>query len=155
MHSRSSATRGTTFGGFAFACLLVIVVSGVGLALPFDAHRPYDSVALLLLTSPGARFYRNLHYIASQIFLVLTLLHTWDHLRRSTERRLSAGMWARVTLSLPLVAFLMFSGFILKGDPESAQALRIVWAVTARVPVVGRSLALALFGSGPGDFQVI
>ncbi len=155
MRPRSKVMRGATFGGFAFASLLVVAVSGIGLALPFDAHKPYDSVALLLLTNPGARFYRNIHYFAAQIFLVLTLVHTWDHLRRSTERRLSAPMWARVTLSLPLVALLMLSGFILKGDAESVQALRIVSTVAGQIPLVGRSLAVAAFGPATGDLQVL
>jgi hypothetical protein len=155
MGSRSRTARGTTFGGFAFAALLVVAVSGIGLALPFDAHTPYDSLALLLLTSPGARFYRNIHYLAAQIFLVLTLFHTWDHLRRSTERRLSVAMWARVALSLPLVVFLMLSGFILRGDAESVQALRIVSTIVGDIPFAGRSLAVALFGQASGDLQVI
>lgn len=150
---RADAFR-STYGELAFACLLISAVAGVVLAVPYDVARPYDSVASLLLANPGAAFFRSMHYWAAQLFLVLTLLHVWDHLRRGTEVRVPAGVWARVTLSLPLAGFLMLSGFMLKGDAEGTQALRIVTALMTDFPVVGRILAAALFGVG-ADRQIL
>jgi hypothetical protein len=138
----------SSWGELAFAALLVAVLSGIALALPYDVQKPYDSLAWLLLTNPGAAFFRNVHYWAAQLFLLLTLAHTWDHLARSTETRVPRAVWRRVTLSLPLAAFLMLSGFMLKGDPEAQQALRIVVTMTARLPLVGPLIAAALFGTG-------
>ncbi|HEY3381183.1 MAG TPA: hypothetical protein VGK32_05400 [Vicinamibacterales bacterium] len=142
-------------GALAFAALAVAVVSGVALALPFDIHNPYDSVALLLLTNPGGRFYRNVHYWSAQAFVILTIVHAWRHLARSSERRLSLGLWTRVSLSLPLCGFLMLSGFILKGDGEGWQALRIISTAIAQIPVAGRLLSLLLFGTDPASLQVL
>src|SRR5512135_1415400 len=137
MSSRARVLRGTTFGGFAFACLFVAALSGLALALAYDVRQPQDSVALLLLTNPGARLFRNLHYWAAQFFLLLSVFHACDHLRRGTERRMTPSMWTRVTLSIPIAAFLMFSGFLLRGDAESTQAFRIAAASLGSVPLVG------------------
>ncbi len=153
--ARTRASRGTTFGGFAFASFLVAAASGIALVLPFDVHKPYDSIALILLANPGARFYRSVHYVAAQLFLVLTFLHAWDHLRRGTERRVTAAMWVRVTLLGPIAAFLMLSGFMLKGDAEGMQALRVMTAVIQQVPFVGHPLSLLLFGADPLALQVV
>ncbi len=153
--ARSKTTRGTTWGGFAFAALLATAVSGIALALPFDASKPYDSVAWLLLTNPAGRFFRNVHYLAAQGFLVLTVLHVWDHLARATERRLPSGMWLRVAVSLPLAGFLMLSGFVLKGDPEGMQALRIVTSTIGAIPLIGRPAAVLVFGPTPDSLQIL
>lgn len=155
-HSRHRAWRGWgTTGGLAFAALAVAAVTGVGLAIPFDVRRPLESVGLLLLTNPGARIFRNLHYWSAQLFLVLTLAHAWRHVARPSDRRLSRGVWARATLSLPLAAFLMLSGFILKGDAEGMQALRILSTTVARLPLAGPFLSSLLFGPDPSSLQVL
>jgi quinol-cytochrome oxidoreductase complex cytochrome b subunit len=137
----------SSWGELAYAGLLIALASGVALALPYDVDRPYDSVAWLLLANPAASYFRNIHYWAGQWFLVLTLAHAWDHLARSTETRVPRTRWWRVVVSLPLAAFVMFSGFLLKGDAESQQALLLSTALLERIPVVGHLLAVSLFGS--------
>jgi hypothetical protein len=137
----------STWGELGFAGVWLAVVSGIALAIPYDAQRPYDSVALLLLTNPAAAFFRNVHYWAGQLFLVLTLAHAWDHLSRWTESRVPRAMWWRVTASLPLAVFVMLSGFMLKGDGEAQQALRIVTTLLEQVPWVGRVVSVAVFGT--------
>jgi hypothetical protein len=137
-----------TYGEFAFASLWLSVLSGIVLVLPYDVQDPYGSVATLILTNPGAAFFRNLHYWSAQAFFVLTGLHVWDHLRVGTERRVSGGVWLRLTLTLPVTAFLMISGFILKGDSEGRQALRILAAAAGQLPWLGSWIAASLFGIG-------
>jgi hypothetical protein len=88
----------------------------------FDAGDGTRSIAGWLLANPGATFLRNLHYWTAQAFLVLTLLHGWDHLRRGTEARLNPGVWLRLVASLPVLAWLMLSGFLLRADAEAQQA---------------------------------
>ena len=56
--------------------------------------------------------------------------------------------------SLPLAGFVMFSGFLLKGDAESQQAFRLVTALLDRIPGIGHLLAVALFGS-EGHRQIL
>ncbi len=143
-----------TYGDLAFASFLITVVSGILLAVPYDVRHAYESVALLTLVNPSANYLRNIHYWSAQLVLILTVIHIWDHLRQSSERRVPPGVWARLTLSIPLVAFVMVSGFMLKGDGDGVQAWRIISTATASLPVIGRALSALLFGTG-SDPQVL
>jgi hypothetical protein len=143
-----------TFGDFATAAFVLAAISGVVLAVPYDVQDGYGSIAALLIANPAGSFFRNIHFWAGQLCLLLTLIHLWDHLRARTEQRVGRGVWLRLTLTLPLLAFIMLSGFMLRGDPEGRQALRIVADATAQIPVLGPFAATLVFG-GNGRLDVI
>lgn len=140
--------RWGTIGDLATAAFVVAAVSGVAVAVPYDAQDGYRSIAALLLANPAGAFFRNMHYWAGQLCLVLTLLHVWDHLRARTEQRVGGGMWLRLALTLPLLAFIMLSGFMLRGDAEGRQAMRILTEATSQVPMLGPLVATLVFGAG-------
>uniref|UniRef100_A0A832DF05 Cytochrome b/b6 N-terminal region profile domain-containing protein n=1 Tax=Ignavibacterium album TaxID=591197 RepID=A0A832DF05_9BACT len=142
------------FGNVATASFIIAVLSGVFLALPFDVKNPYESISLFLLTNPPAVFFRNVHYWSAQLFLIFTVLHIIDHLRRKTEYKLKDGVWFRLTLLLFFSFYVMISGFILKADADSQQALRIFESLLNEIPFIGKSISLTLLGS-EGDFQII
>ncbi len=137
-----------TFGDLATAAFIVAAVSGVAVAVPYRPGDAYGSIATMLLVNPAAAFFRNLHYWSGQVCLLATALHVWDHLRARTEGRVGRGVWLRLTLTLPLVVFLMLSGFMLRGDAEGRQALRIVGEAIAQVPLVGSLTSAFLLGIG-------
>ena len=152
MPPRSPATtiitsRWGTFGDLATAAFVIAAASGVALAVPYDTADGYGSIAAMLLANPAAAFFRNMHYWAGQACLLLTLLHVWDRLRTRGEQRVSRGVWLRLALALPLLAFILLSGFMLRGDADARQALRIVTEATSQVPLAGRMLATLVFGA--------
>ena len=140
--------RSVTLGDLAAASYLLAALSGVALAVPFEPADAYGSLAALILVNPPGAFFRNLHYWAGQASFVLTLLHAWDHLRLGTERRTSYGVWARLVLAVALIAFIMLSGFLLRGDADAQQALRILTEATTQIPLAGPALATLVFGAG-------
>ena len=144
----------TPFGTIAFASFIMAAISGVLLALPYDVADPYDSISLLLLTNPAGVFFRNLHYWSAQIFLIFTLLHIFDHLRRSTEVEVSRGVWIRLTISLLVTFYVMISGFILKGDADGLQAFRILDSLIKQIPLIGNALSFTLLGR-EDDLQIL
>jgi len=141
------------FGQIAFASFLIAVVSGIFLAIPFDVKNPYDSISLILLTNPAGTFFRNIHYWSAQIFLIFSVLHVIDHFTRKTEKKLSDGVWLRVTISIFFLFFILISGFILKGDADSEQALRILRSLFEQIPILGKLIADTLLGR-EGDYQL-
>lgn len=155
-HPRSQllATRWGTLGDLATAAFIVAALSGVAVAIPFDPSEAYGSLAALLLANAPGVFFRNLHYWSGQLCLVLTLLHLWDHLRLGTETGVRPGIWFRLTLTLPILVFLMLSGFLLRGDADAQQALRIVTEILERVPWIGSLSVTFLFG-GEGRLDVV
>lgn len=142
---------GSTFGHIAFAAFFLAVLSGVVLIVFYDIGQAYDSIALLITANPAANYIRNLHFWSGQIFLVFTLLHIWDHLRLSTERKVKQGIWLRLTLALIAVFFVMLSGFLLKADADGLQARHIIDRL---LQVFGASISFSVLGK-PGDLQVV
>lgn len=136
-----------TLGDLATAAFVVAAVSGVAVAVPYDSADAYGSLAAILLGNPAAVFFRNLHYWSAQACLALTLAHVWDRLRIPAEQRLPRGIWLRLAITLPILLFLMLSGFLLRGDADARQALRIVSEAITQVPLVGPLLATFAFGA--------
>ncbi|MCX8106604.1 MAG: hypothetical protein N3D80_12125, partial [Ignavibacterium album] len=142
------------FGNVATASFIVAAVSGILLALPYDIKNPYESISAFLLINPAAVFFRNVHYWSAQIFLVFTVLHIIDHLRRKTEYKVRDGIWFRLTISILITFFVMLSGFILKGDADAQQAYNIFNSLIKEIPLIGNSIAFTLLGR-EGDYQII
>ena len=69
---------------------------------------------------------------------------------RDHHLRVGLGVWLRLTLTPPLVAFIMLSGFLLRGDADAQQALRILTEASAQVtgPVTTRE-----GNPGEGDYE--
>jgi len=144
----------TPFGTIAFSSFIIAAISGVLIALPYGVANPYDSLSLILLTNPAGVFFRNLHYWSAQLFLILTLLHIFDHLRRSTEVEVNKGVWIRLTISLLVTFYVMLSGFILKGDADGLQAFRILSSLIKQIPLIGNALSFTLLGR-EDDLQIL
>jgi len=144
-----------TYGWIAVAFIIICAVSGALLAIPYDIANPYLSVTRLITSNPAASLVRNIHYWSAQLFLVLTLVHIYDHLKRGTETNIKQkSVWFRLTLSIVFALYVMLSGFILKGDGDSLQAHRILSSLVASIPWVGTLLKQTFIGS-EGNFQII
>jgi len=143
-----------TWGALALANFLVCAFSGILLAIPFDVNKAYYSIVAMLLTNPGGNFLRNLHFWSAQLFLVFTILHTWEFIKAESALKLKNGVWTRLVVGLLFVFYVMISGFILKGDLDSLQAQRILSALVSSLPLVGKLLSYSLIGE-EGDFQIL
>jgi len=136
-----------SMGGIATSSMMVCAVSGIFLAVPYDIREPLDSISLMLLDNPAAAYIRNLHFWSAQFFLVFTILHLIDHFIQNTEYQVSRGIWLRLTLSLPVLFYVMISGFILKGDADAFSAFRILSSLFERIPLAGDLLKSSLLGN--------
>ena len=143
-----------TYGQVSFAAFLIAAASGVFLAIPFDIKNPLDSLSYMLLTNPGGVLFRNIHYWSAQLFLIFSVLHIYDHLKKSTEKDVNKGVWLRLTFSLAVIFFVMLSGFIIKADADSVQAKRIVTSLIDFIPFIGKELSVSLFGPD-NNYQIL
>ena len=148
-----SKLLGSTFGQIGISTFFIACVTGIILAIFYDIKEPYNSISSMLIANQPASFLRSLHYWSSQLFLIFTILHIWDHLRKSTEKNVKSGVWIRVTISILAIFFVMLSGFILKGDTDSLQAKRILTTLLDSIPFVGNLFSFSLLG-GEEDFQL-
>jgi hypothetical protein len=144
-----------TYGWVATASIILCAVSGALLAVPYDIKVPYLSITKFVTANPAASLVRNIHYWSAQLFLILTLVHIFDHLRKGTETNIrSKSVWFRLTLSITFTLYVMLSGFILKADGDSLQAHRILSSLISSLPWIGVLLQQTFIGS-EGNFQVI
>ncbi|MDZ7761476.1 MAG: cytochrome b N-terminal domain-containing protein [Desulfovermiculus sp.] len=132
-----------------------LVCAGSGLILVFQ-YQPYGHVfaqveAITTQISYGW-FFRRLHFLSGEACVVLTLLHVLDHFVRGNERLVSVAEWANLWLASALSFFLLFTGYVLKGDKEGFLAGTILGNLAASIPLVGRRLGALFIGSGPDFF---
>ena len=142
------------FGTLALAMFWLVIVSGVLLAIPFDVSTPYLSISKMLVGNPWASFTRNFHFWGSQLFLILSLVHIYDHFHHKKKMGLKKGMAFRLSLGVIIIFLAMLTGFLLKGDIDSQQARRILETLAQGIPIIGKSLAYSLLGN-PNDYQLI
>ena len=144
----------STFGQMSLVLLLVCLVSGILLAIPFDINNPYNSISLLILVNPSASWLRNIHYWSANIFLVFALIHIYDHFSRNYKIKISRGIWFRLSIGVLVIFLAMLTGFLLKADADSLQARRILDELIKGIPLVGSFLSVSLFGASE-SLQVV
>jgi len=138
--------RGLTVGEIAAAAFVVSALSGLALLAPYDAHDGARSLTAWFLAAPAVVFLRNVHYWTAQLFLVAAALHGVHLLRSAADRRFGPGPWLRTILSLPVIAFLLLSGFLLRGDAEARPTRELLERLAFDLPFAGPWLAAYLFG---------
>ncbi len=138
-----------TAGWIASSGLLICIVSGILLVIPFDITNPHRSLTEMLLLNPAGTFIRNVHYWSAQLFFVFTILHIYDHLYKSTETNLrKRSTWLILCVAIIVLGYEMISGFILKGDASGVQARRIIASLLESVPLVGKMVSAVFLGTG-------
>ena len=144
----------TTFGTLALAMFSLVLFSGVLLAVPFDVNTPYLSVSNIIISSPWASLIRNSHFWSSQFFLILSLIHIFDHFHFKERIGFKKEMAFRLSFGVLIIFLAMLTGFLLKGDSDSQQARQILDTLAQRIPIIGKSLAFSFLGKSD-NFQLI
>ena len=155
MHKLKKFAQFDTAGWIATAGLLLCVLSGVLLSIPYDFTTAHKSVSEILLFNPSGIFIRNFHYWSAQMFLIFILLHIYDHLKKSTETNIkSKRTWLILCIVAVTLGYEMISGFILKGDAGGIQARRIVASMLESIPFAGKMMSSAFTGT-EDNWQVV
>lgn len=135
-------------GLFSYSLFLICVLSGIALSFAFDSNHPDTSISQLILFNKPALFFRSLHYWSAQLFLIMIILHIFDHLLRKSELNQKTLSWVLMIIALPIILYMMMSGFLLRGDYDSIQAKNIILNFCDNIPFIGSLFSAFLFGSG-------
>jgi ubiquinol-cytochrome c reductase cytochrome b subunit len=120
------------------SALFLCLFSGVVLTFYYrPAGNVFQNVEEITTLVPYGWFFRQLHFSAGQLFVILMLIHAIDHFQRRRYRLYPMGQWQRLIISLGLCFFTLFTGFILKGDKEGLFAARIFMNILNGIPWVG------------------
>lgn len=135
------------------SALILCIASGIVLAFYYrpmgDVFRNVEEITTLV---PYGWFFRQLHYGAGQMFVILMLLHTLDHFVRKRYRRYAPREWTSLVVSLSLCFYALFTGFVLKGDQEGMFAGRIFLSILETLPVIGGTVARLFIVPGESFF---
>lgn len=134
------------YGYLTFSLFIFTVISGIFLALVYEPMAAYKSIALIIIQNPYAAIIRAVHYWSAQLFFVLSIVHIIDHLLKNSEIKLKRGVWLRTVLSIGIIVLVMLTGFFLRGDGESMQAILIFQTIIKSIPFIGSMLSYFLTG---------
>ncbi|MDT8335914.1 MAG: cytochrome b N-terminal domain-containing protein, partial [Desulfurivibrionaceae bacterium] len=110
---------------------------------------------------------RSLHFYSSQLFFLFLVVHTVAVVVErglsqsaggadSAEKGRNGGEdWLKLTLSLPVVVLLLFTGYILRGDATGRFAGIIAENIVVSIPVLGGWLNAALFNISAAAMKVV
>ena len=133
--------------------LILCLVSGLVLVF---YYRPmgnvFQNVEEITTLVPYGWFFRQLHYGAGQLFVILMLLHTLDHFLRKRYRSYLFKEWILLIFSLCLCFFVLFTGFVLKGDKEGFFAGQIFMNILEAIPFIGGSVSRLFIVPGKSFF---
>jgi len=120
---------------------VVSILSGLMPVFVYHPSAAYESVQKLTFLLPYGLFFRQLHYVSSELFLVLLLIHIGLELgRRNTM--IGRSSWLYAVLGTLAVILLMFSGFVLKGDQSGSAAAQVALHLMEETPWVDRLIPL-------------
>jgi ubiquinol-cytochrome c reductase cytochrome b subunit len=153
-------------GEVALYCFIVLIATGIYLALFFDpstAHtiyhgpyRPldgremsaaYKSVMDISFTYKAGLLIRQTHHWAADIFLVSIVLHLCRVFFTGAFRKPRELTWLLGLLLLFISLFEGYLGYSLVDDLLSGMGLAIGYGVGLSLPIIGGPITLALFGA--------
>lgn len=155
-------------GEIALYCFIVLVVTGIFLALFFHASQAvvvyhgsyhplagvpmsdaYSSVLDLSWNVRAGLLVRQVHHWAALVFVAALIIHLMRMFFTGAYRRPRRINWLIGLSLLLLVGFNGLMGYSLPDDLLSGTGLRIAFSITESIPFIGPTMASVLFG---GDF---
>lgn len=139
------------WGGWSLISLYISIISGIVVGLQYDLNTPYYSVTALDLLVPYGEFFRSAHFYSSQLFFIFGCAHVVAVFDRTESY--SATQWVILIFSLVVALFLLFTGYILRGDNTGFSAGMIAEAILKTIPVIGETLNNLFFAISERGMQ--
>ena len=161
-------------GEIALYCFVVLVLTGVFLALYFDpshqdkvywgSYAPlrsqhvsaaYASTVDISFSVRNGLLFRQMHHWAADIFIFVIVVHMCRVFFTGAFRKPRATNWVIGATMLFLAIINGYAGYSLPDDLMSGTGLRIGYSIIESMPLIGSYLAVFLFGGQfPGDGRI-
>jgi ubiquinol-cytochrome c reductase cytochrome b subunit len=138
------------FGSASLTLLMIQILTGIGLAMVYvpAADEAYASLLYLDYEQPLGWFLRALHYYAGSGMVVLVLAHMTQVFLHGAFKYPRELTWVVGVFLLLCTLGMLFTGQVLRWDPDAYWGVAVGGSMAGRVPVAGPRLVEMVLG-GP------
>lgn len=135
-------------GGTAFLCFLILVVTGIFLAMYYKPtpDEAYKSVEHIMTEVPMGSLVRSVHHWAANAMIAAVMLHMIRIYFMGAYKKPRELNWVVGVFLLLTTTTFGFSGYLLPWDQLAFWATKIGTGIAGSIPVMGEYISLILVG---------
>ncbi len=136
------------FGSLAGIALVIMIVTGVVLAMQYTAHVDFafDSVERIMRDVNYGWLLRYIHANGASFFFVVVYLHVFRGLYYGSYKAPREVLWIIGVIILVLMMATAFMGYVLPWGQMSYWGATVITNLFSAVPLVGESIVTWLWG---------
>jgi quinol-cytochrome oxidoreductase complex cytochrome b subunit len=136
------------FGALASIVLVVLVVTGIVLAMHYTAHSTmaFDSVERIMRDVNYGWLIRYIHSNGGSMFFVVVYIHVFRGLYYGSYKAPRELLWIIGVVILLLMMMTAFMGYVLPWGQMSYWGAKVITSLFSAIPWVGESLVQWMWG---------
>jgi ubiquinol-cytochrome c reductase cytochrome b/c1 subunit len=136
------------FGSLAGIMLVVLIVTGVFLAMQYTPHAEYafDSVERIMRDVDYGWMLRYAHMNGASMFFAIVYIHMFRGLYYGSYKQPRELLWILGVIILLLMIAAAFMGYVLPWGQMSYWAATVITNLFSAIPVIGQSIVTFLWG---------
>ena len=136
------------FGSLAGIALVIMIVTGITLAMSYTAHVDYafDSVERIMRDVNHGWLIRYIHMNGASFFFIVVFIHIFRGLYYGSYKAPRELLWMLGVLILLLMMATAFMGYVLPWGQMSFWGATVITNLFSAIPFVGESIVTWLWG---------
>ena len=136
------------FGALAMVCLVVMIVTGIVLAMHYTPHVDYafDSVERIMRDVNYGWLLRYIHMNGASMFFIVVYIHIFRGLYYGSYKAPRELLWMLGVVILLLMMATAFMGYVLPWGQMSFWGATVITNLFSAIPIVGDDIVVWLWG---------
>ena len=136
------------FGALAMVALIVMIISGVVLAMQYTPHTDYafDSVERIMRDVNGGWLLRYIHANGASMFFIVVYVHMFRGLYYGSYKKPRELLWMLGVVILLLMMATAFMGYVLPWGQMSFWGATVITNLFSAFPLIGDDIVTWLWG---------
>jgi ubiquinol-cytochrome c reductase cytochrome b/c1 subunit len=136
------------FGSLAGIMLVVMIVTGIFLAMQYTPHAEYafDSVERIMRDVDYGWMLRYAHMNGASMFFAIVYIHLFRGLYYGSYKQPRELLWILGVIILILMIMTAFMGYVLPWGQMSYWAATVITNLFSAIPVIGQTIVTFLWG---------